>query len=219
MLRVDLEEGEEVIAETGAMVARDPQIAMDVRLNAGTRRGLFARIWAFFVALVRKLVGGETFFVNAFSAPSAGRLWLAPRLAGQIRHVRLEGGSLVLSRGAFLASRGDLSMRVRFGGLRALLARKGIFFLEITGEGDLWFNSYGGVHEVEVKGRYIVDNGHLVGYDRSLTLRIRSAGGGLLGLLASGEGLVCELEGEGKVYLQSRSVRALVDWLEPFLPS
>ena len=107
---------------------------------------------------------------------------------------------------------------MKFGGLRGLLAREGLFFLEVSGRGDLWFTSYGGVEAIDVNGTYLVDNGHLVGYEGNLRLSIRSAGGGLLGLAASGEGLVCELSGQGRVWIQTRNLQSLVGWLTPMLP-
>ena len=71
---------------------------------------------------------------------------------------------------------------------------------------------------VAVNGSYIVDNGHLVGYEGDLTFSIRSAGGGVIGFVASGEGLVCEFQGRGRVYIQSRNLSSLVSWLTPMLP-
>ena len=64
----------------------------------------------------------------------------------------------------------------------------------------------------------MVDNGHLVGYEGDLQMNIRSAGGGLLGFVAGGEGLVCEFQGTGKIYVQSRNLNSLVGWLTPLLP-
>ena len=78
--------------------------------------------------------------------------------------------------------------------------------------------SYGAIDEIQCNGSYIVDNGHIVGFDSSLNFKIKSAGGGMLGFLASGEGLVCEFQGQGKILIQSRNTSALVDWLTPMLP-
>jgi hypothetical protein len=94
----------------------------------------------------------------------------------------------------------------------------GAFFLQMSGHGDLWFTSYGGIQAIDIDGPYIVDNGHLVGYEGNLSFNIRSAGGGLLGLMASGEGLVCEFNGRGRIYIQSRNVSSLVGWLSPLMP-
>lgn len=213
MLRVDLQPGQVFVAEAGAMVAKHRQVGMEVKMNAGSSSGVFTGLKAILIALIRKFVGGETFFVNHFSSPQPACVWVAPSLTGQIHHRRMNGEKLVLSTGAYLGHVGNLDINMKFGGLRALLAKEGAFFLEVSGTGDLWFNSYGGIHPVDVNGTYLVDNGHLVGFEGPLTFNIRSAGGGLMGLVASGEGLVCEFHGQGRVYLQSRNLSALVDWL------
>lgn len=218
MLRVDLAPGEAVTGEAGAMVARHEPVAMEVKLNASGKGGFLAFLKALFIALLRKVVGGETFFVNVFSAPSGGSVWLAPPLSGEVVHRRMNGETLVLSTGAYLAHAGNVELALKFGGLRGLLAKEGAFFLRVAGHGDLWFTSYGGVHTIDVNGSYIVDNGHLVGYEGELTFDIRTAGGGLMGLAASGEGLVCEFKGRGRVYIQTRNLQSLVSWLTPMLP-
>jgi uncharacterized protein (TIGR00266 family) len=218
MLRVDLQPGQVVVAEAGAMVARHQPVGMEVKLNAGASAGFFDKLMAIVIAFVRKVIGGETFFVNHFSAPQGGSLWLAPTMAGGISHRRLAGEKITLSTGAYLASSGPLDVRMKFGGLRSILAKEGAFFLEVSGHGDLWFNSYGGIHPIDVNGSYIVDNGHLVGFEGDLTFTIRPAGGGMMGLVASGEGLVAEFQGRGRVYIQSRNMSSLLDWLNPLLP-
>jgi uncharacterized protein (TIGR00266 family) len=213
MLRVDLQPGQVFVAEAGSMVARHHHVGMEVKMNAGRAAGFFAMLKALIIAVLRKFVGGETFFVNHFSAPQPGSVWVAPSLTGPIHHRRLNGETLVLSTGAYVGHVGDVDLKLKFGGLKALLAKEGAFFLVATGHGDLWFNSYGGIHAVDVNGSYIVDNGHLVGYEGNLDFNIRTAGGGLMGMVASGEGLVCEFRGQGRVYIQSRNLSALVQWL------
>jgi uncharacterized protein (TIGR00266 family) len=219
MLRVDLAPGQTLIAEAGAMVARHQQVAMAVKLNASAAAGFVATLKAIVIALVRKFIGGETFIVNHFSAPQPGSVWLAPSMAGHITHRRLNGERLVLSAGAYLAHVGDLDIRAKFGGLKGILAKEGAFWLEVSGVGDLWFTSYGGIEAVDIAQPFMIDNGHVVGYEGNLQMNIKSAGGGMMGLMASGEGLVCEFTGQGRVYLQSRNLSSLVSWLSPLLPS
>jgi uncharacterized protein (TIGR00266 family) len=219
MLRVDLAPGETVVSEAGAMVARHQHVGMAVKLNAGKKAGFFAVLKALFVALLRRMVGGETFFVNHFNAAQPGSVWLAPPLSGQVVHRRMNGETLVLSTGAYLAHMGDVDLKLKFGGLRGLLAKEGAFFLAISGHGELWFTSYGGVETIDLAGgSYIVDNGHLVGYEGNLTFNIRTPGGGLLGFAASGEGLVCEFQGQGRIWLQTRNLQSLAGWLGPLMP-
>ncbi len=189
MLRLDLTPGQTVVAEAGAMVARHANVGMQVKLNAGRTAGFFAKLKALFIALVRRLVGGETFFVNHFTADGPGSVWVAPTMSGMIAHRRMNGEKLALSAGAYVAHAGDVDMRVKWGGFRTMLAKEGVFMLEVSGVGDLWFTSYGGIHAIDVDGTYVVDNGHLVGYEGGLTFRMRSAGGGFVGLMASGEGI------------------------------
>ena len=99
-----------------------------------------------------------------------------------------------------------------------MFAKEGVVFLRISGTGDLFFNSYGGIQAVPVNGSFIVDNGHMVAFDSGLDFKIRKAGGGLLGLFASGEGLVTEFRGTGNVYIQSRNLGSLIGWLIRLLP-
>lgn len=216
MLKVELGGGPPLIAEAGAMVARSAPVSMETKLNASPGAGIFDLLKALFVALLRRALGGETFFVNHFQGQ--GSVWLAPHTPGAISHRRLNGDSLMLTAGAYLASRGDVQIKIRFVGLRSLFAREGAFLLEVSGHGDLWFQSYGGIHAIDVNGSYIVDTGHLVAFEGPLTMNVRGAGGGLMGLVASGEGLVTELRGAGRVYIQSRNIDSLVSWVSTLLP-
>jgi uncharacterized protein (TIGR00266 family) len=218
MLQVSLSPNEVLIAEAGAMVARSGNLQMEVKLNAGRNAGFFGKLKAVFIALLRKVVGGETFFVNHFSSAQGGWVWLAPALSGGIRPIFINGNAMLFSAGAYLASAGEIDLKMRWGGLRAILSKEGAFFVEASGNGQIFVTSYGAIEEIYCNGSYIVDNGHIVGFDSSLNFKIRSAGGGLLGFMASGEGLVCEFQGQGRILIQSRNTSALVDWLSPLLP-
>lgn len=219
MLRVDLQPGQTLVTEAGSMVARSSHLTMDVKMNAGKKAGFFSMLFNIFIAFVRKFIGGETFFVNHFHGTQPGSVWIAPGMAGEVTYRRINpGDKLILSSGAYLASVGDIDVKMKFGGLKSMLAKEGAFMLEVSGNGDLWFNSYGGTTAVQINGPFMIDNGHLVGYEGQLTMNIKSAGGGALGFLAGGEGLVCEFNGQGTVYLQSRNLNSLVSWLTPQLP-
>ena len=218
VLEFELAGGETVVAEAGAMVAKDRCVNMEISLSPERSPGFLSIVKAFLLAVVRKLVGGETFVLNHFSALAPGRLVLAPTFAGAIEHRKLEGGSIMLRAGAYLASVGDVHLAVRWGGLRALFAREGLFFLEVSGTGTVWFSSYGAVELMKCEGSLIVDNGHILAFDPQLDFSIRAPGGGFMGFAASGEGLVCEFRGTGHVWVQTRNVQALVSWISPLLP-
>lgn len=200
------------------MVRQNTHVEMTTHLNAGSNAGFFGKLFAIFIAIVRKFIGGETMFVNRFSAPSRGEVVLAPSLSGHIIHHPLSGGKkLFVQTGSYLASTGDVGMKIRFGGLRSILGGEGLVLLECAGTGDLWINSYGGVIPIAVNGNFIVDTGHIVAFEGALDFKVKSVGG-LKSFLFSGEGLVCQFNGQGIVYVQSRNLGALVSWLSPMLP-
>jgi len=217
-LRVGLEPGERIVAEAGAMVRQSTSLDVETRLNASRRSGVWGAIVAFFVALIRRVLGGETMFLNEFSGPGGGEVVLAPKLSGNIMRKSLDGTRTVfVQAGGYLASSPGIDMQVRFGGLRTLFGGEGLTLLQCTGQGDVFVNSYGGITEVPVDGRFIVDTGHIVAFDGALDFRVRSIGGAK-SFFFSGEGLVCEFSGRGTVYVQSRNLKALVGWLTPLLP-
>jgi uncharacterized protein (TIGR00266 family) len=217
-LRVQLAAGETIRAEAGAMVRRTGSVQMETRLNAGFQPSVFRLIWAFLVALMRKVLGNETMFINDFSTTTTGEVVLAPTFSGNITQKSLTAGqSLFVQTGGYLASTGSVDMRLRFGGLRSFFGGEGLVLLECSGQGDVFVNSYGGVVAVPVNGKFIVDTGHIVAFDGVLDFRVRSVGGAK-SFFFSGEGLVCEFNGQGTVYIQSRNVNALVGWVTPLLP-
>jgi uncharacterized protein (TIGR00266 family) len=216
-LRVALGPSDSIQAEAGAMVTRTPAVEMSTHLNAGSRAGIFRVIWAFLVAVLRKFLGGETMFVNQFRG--TGEVVLAPSLAGHIVPRALASNQrLFVQAGSYLASTGDIDTRLRFGGIRTLFGGEGLVLLECSGTGELFVNSYGGVTEIPVNGRFIVDTGHIVAFDGTLDFKVRGIGG-MKSFLFSGEGLVCEFSGRGSVFVQSRNLQALVGWVTPLLPA
>jgi len=62
-----------------------------------------------------------------------------------------------------------------------------------------------------------VDTGHLVAFTEGMGFKVRAVGG-LKSTLFSGEGLVVDLTGPGKVLIQTRSEDAFLAWLIPKLP-
>lgn len=219
MLRVELEPGEKLVSEPGAMVAMSRSIDLSAKMSADDTTGFFAKLVMFWFALVKKFIGGESVMFSHYDARQKGAVWISPTYMGDIHHRRLSGETLYLAKGAYLASTGSVEISVKFGGFKAfIMPWTSSFKLVATGNGDLYFNSYGGIQAIEVNGSYVVDDGHIVAYEGSLTRKTRSVGGGVTGLLASGEGLVKEFQGQGTVYIQTRNHSALAGWLTPMLP-
>jgi uncharacterized protein (AIM24 family) len=86
--------------------------------------------------------------------------------------------------------------------------------LRCSGTGTLLVSSFGGIHTVDLaEGEtFWADRGHLVGFTDRVQMRIRQLGG-VRSTLMRGEEIVYELEGPGRIYLQSRSQELFVNWL------
>lgn len=210
LLRIDFEaSGERIVAEAGAMVAMSAEVQMETSM----RGGLMA-------AAKRKLLGGESIFQNTFTATGPGQqLYLAPPPEGDIRSFSLQRGEeIFLQSGAYLSHIGDeMVLDSKWGGVKSFFGGVGFFMLKVSGEGDLFFTSYGAIHEVDINGSYTCDTGHIVAFTPGLTYNIRKFGG-FKGLFFSGEGLICEFSGTGKLYLQTRNAASLAAFLHPFRP-
>jgi uncharacterized protein (TIGR00266 family) len=208
MLALTLEVGEKVVAESGAMVAMGPSIQVDTRM----RGGLLA-------ASKRKLLGGESLFQNTFTATASGQqLFLAPPVEGDLRARELaRGETFFLQSGNYLAHIGDeLVLDTQWGGVRSFFGGLGFFMLKVVGPGTLFYASYGAIHEVPVGvDGYTCDTGHIVGFGDGLEYRVRPFGG-FKGLFFSGEGLVCDFEGRGSLFIQTRNAPSLAAFLHPF---
>ena len=218
MATIDLAPGEEVTVEAGSMVGMSDGLQIKTHIG-GNRVGFFGAILNFLGALVKKFLGGETFFVNTSRPPEGqpGRVLVAPALAGDIIHYALDGArTLVVQASSFLASCGGVTVRTKFGGLKSLFSGHGAFWLVVSGAGDLWVNCYGAIEPVDVADRYVVDTGHIVAFEDTLDYSIKGAGG-LKQTLLSGEGLTCHFSGQGRLFVQTRNVDGLVGWITPRL--
>jgi len=201
-INVDLEPGESVIAESDAMSSMSTELEMAASFNGG-----------FFSGLAKKFFGGESLFVNTFTntASSPQRVTLVQATPGDVVEIDLDNDSICLQPGAYICSTPGLKLGVRWAGFASFIGREGLFKLEVSGTGRLWYGAYGGLLEKEIDGEYIIDTSHLVSYEPQLTLKTQLAGG-LFSSFFSGEGLVTRVEGKGKVVIQTRSMSGLSSW-------
>ena len=202
---VDLGPNETLLIEPGAMSR------MSSNLNSS-----FQRQGGLFSAMFRKMCGGENFFLGKYEHPDGGKLTFAPSTPGHVEHRQLTNNSLNLMAGCFLACTPGVNIKAKFGGLKALFSGEGAFLLEASGNGDLFFNSFGGIVEKEINGDFIVDTGHVVAFEPSLNYKT-SGMGNWKSTMLSGEGLVMTFSGVGKIYLQTRTIDGIASWLTPRL--
>ena len=206
---VDLDRGEAIAAEAGAMVTHSSGIEIETAATGGLMS-----------SLKRSVLGGESFFVNTFRAPESGSVTFAPALPGDIIHYGMDDEQLYVQSSSYLAADPEIDVVTEFGGAGTFFGGEGLFLLRLSGSGPAFLSSYGAIDGVELaEGEsLVVDTGHIVAFEGEMEFTVRRIGG-LKSTLLSGEGLVCEFQGPGRVWTQTRSQDAFLAWLIPQLPS
>jgi len=216
LMTANLGPGESIKVEPGAMVAQSSDL--NVETGRASKGGLIG-------GLIKSAMGGESFFINTYSAgPSGGWISMAPSSPGDVKTFDLEPGQdLYMQGGAFMACSPNVQYDTKFQGAKALWSREGLFFLKAYSEGgpgQVFYSSYGAIKQVEVTpdAPMIVDNGHLVAFTKGVSYDVQKAGSWKSTLLG-GEGLVLRMTGSGKVWIQTRNLESLANKLIPLLPA
>ncbi len=89
--------------------------------------------------------------------------------------------------------------------MRGVLAEGELVWLKVKGYGGVWINSYGSLDTLELGPgeRAIIDNFHFVAMPANVPWKVRKFGG-WKSFLLGGEGIVFEVEGPARIYLQTR---------------
>ncbi|MFP4555470.1 MAG: TIGR00266 family protein [Bacteroidales bacterium] len=203
-VHVDLSPGESVYCERGAMQAMSANVVLKSQTNGG-----------FFSALIKKFLGGESFFITKFTNNSPGeqRVTFSQTQPGEIIEYKLDDDQVIhLKKGAYIAATENVKFKVAYAGFGSLIAGEGLVRLKVTGKGILWFGGYGRVLEKDIDGELVIDSGYLLAHKGKLKLNVGMVGG-IISSITSKEGFITRVKGEGTVYIQTRSVRGLAAWL------
>ena len=202
-LTVQVPASQTLKVEASAMATMSTNMVMKTKMKGGLSR----------------LLGGENIFINEFTAQAGpAEIGIAPGSPGDMDHVFMDGSSeIFLQSSAYVASSMNVDVDSKWQGFKGFFSGEGLFLLRCTGQGDLWFNTYGAMIEVPVDGNYVVDTSHVVAFTSGLEYNVESVGG-LKSLFLSGEGLVCRFHGQGKVWIQTRHPMAFANWAYPFRP-
>ena len=119
LLQLIMDQGESIRAEAGAMVSMTPNMQMETAARGGIIGGL-----------KRKVLGGESFFMNTFTCQGGpGEMTLAPTFPGDMMHVPLAGSSLFVQSGSYVCSSGTIEVDTSWGGAKTLFSGEGLFLL------------------------------------------------------------------------------------------
>ena len=211
-LILDVPANQTVMVEASAMAAMDTCLQMKSKMKGGLMKG------------IGRMLGGESLFINEFTAQGkSGELYISPGVPGDVQHyyVTSKCGLMVQSSG-FVACSPEVEINTKFQGLKGFFSGESLFLLKATGNGDFWFSSYGGIVEIPVAGSYVVDTGYIVAFEDTLNYAVEMIGGlsfkSLKTGIFGGEGLVCRFSGQGRLWIQSRNIAPLINFLHSFRP-
>lgn len=202
---------EQVKVESGAMMAHSAGVSLQAKMEGG-----------FMKSLKRAALGGESLFITTYQAPAQGG-WVdvAANLPGDLFTVNLQPGrAFFVQRGSWLCSEAGVEIETKWGGSANLFGGEGGFVVKAAGQGIITLSCYGAmdVYELQAGEVLTLDTGHMVAYDEGVNMQIRKAAGGVMQSIKSGEGLVFDFTGPGRVIAQSRNPSALITWLQANLP-
>jgi uncharacterized protein (TIGR00266 family) len=203
MARVVLNHGEAILAESGAMVGMSTNVQMQTGMQnkgGGLLGGLLGGL--------KRALAGESWFRNTFTAQNGpGEVLLAHALCGDMQVLDMTPQGYYLTSGSFVASSPTVEVNTKLGGMKSFFSGEGMFVMQATSQqpGQLIVGAFGGIQQLNCDGNLVIDTGHLVAWDASLTYKVGKSGGGWIASFLSGEGLVCHFQGQGRIWIQTRN--------------
>ena len=186
----NLEGGETMLTEKGAMSWMSPNMKMETTTNGGIGK-MFGRAFS-----------GESMFINRYTAQGGtGLIAFASSFPGDIRAFEIAPGQeIVAQKSAFLASTAGVEM-----------SGNGTVFLEFDGH----IKEY----ELAPGQQIVVDTGYLAAMTAGCSINIQTVPG-VKNMLFGGEGIFnTVITGPGRVWLQSMPVAQLAGAISPFIPN
>lgn len=210
MAKLLLNNGEEVKAQSDAMVAMSSNVSVEGKAEGGV------------FGMLKRTLTGEDLFMQTLkcNGGNVGEVFVAPSEPGDLAVLELNGNGYIMQKGSFLAAENSITMdAVAQGVLKGLFSGEGFLLQKAVGHGKLVISSFGGIMKKTLGPgeSWIVDNGHLVAWSDTVNYELRKASSGFISSFTSGEGLVCECKGPGDVYIQSRNPSGFGAWVRQFI--
>ncbi|MBW1909598.1 MAG: TIGR00266 family protein [Deltaproteobacteria bacterium] len=224
IVEVELDPGETVIAEAGAMNYMEDGITYEARMGDGSQadEGVMGKL----LNVGKRVLTGESIFLTHFTnqGQTKKRVAFAAPYPGKIVPVDMSkmGGELFCQKDAFLAA--ALGIRVGIAFTKRLgtgfFGGEGFILQRITGDGMVFVHAGGTVIQKKLKNDVLrVDTGCLVAFTRGIEYNIERAGS-LKSMFFGGEGLfLATLSGTGLVLLQSLPFSRMADRIIAHAPS
>lgn len=216
MVEVELDPGETVIAEAGAMNYMGEGIQFEAKMGDGSNpnEGLMDKL----LSVGKRALTGESVFMTHFTNRGVGkrRVAFAAPYPGKIIPVNMAevGGDLLCQKDAFLAAalgtKVSIAFNKRLGA--GFFGGEGFILQRLFGDGMVFVHAGGTVIRKELQNETLrIDTGCIVAFDPKIDYSIERAGN-LKSMFFGGEGLfLATLRGTGTVWLQSLPFSRLAD--------
>jgi len=220
IVEIELDPGETVIAEAGAMVYMEEGISFEVKMGDGTvpNPGLLGKLFQ----AGSRILTGESLFLTHFTHRGfgKGKVAFAAPYPGTIISIDLAkvNQSLIVQKNGFLCAALGTKLSVflnrKLGS--GLVGGEGFILQRLEGDGKLFIHACGTVVEKTLVNQSLrVDTGCVVAFEPSLSFDVETTGS-LKSMLFGGEGMfLATLHGSGRVWLQSIPIRKLIRSLSP----
>lgn len=207
-VEIELDPGETVIAEAGAMNYMEEGITFESKMGDGTdaNAGMMNKLFG----AGKRLMAGESLMITHFTNSGAGKqkVCFAAPYPGKIIPLNLAelGGQVLCQRDGFLCAafgtKLDIAFTQKMGA--GFFGGEGFVLQKLSGDGLCFVHACGTIIKRELRGETLrVDTGCLVAFTPGIEYNIQRAGN-LKSMIFGGEGLfLATLRGTGTVWLQS----------------
>ena len=224
VVEVELDPGETVIAEAGAMNWMQEGISFEAKMGDGSQpeKGLFGKL----LDTGKRAITGESLFLTHFTNQEVGkkRVAFSAPYPGKIIPVDMAtmGGELICQKDAFLCAALGTQVTIAFNKKlgTGFFGGEGFILQRLCGDGMAFIHAGGTIVRKELANETIkVDTGCIVGFTPGIDYDIQRAGN-LKSMFFGGEGLfLATLSGTGTIYLQSLPFSRLADRVLAHAPS
>ena len=224
IVEIELDPGETVVAEAGAMNYMEDGIGFEAKMGDGSApsAGLFGKL----MSAGQRMLTGESIFMTHFTNSGAGkkRVAFAAPYPGKIIPMDMTqvGSELLCQKDAFLCAALGTQIGIAFTKRlgTGFFGGEGFILQRLQGDGMAFVHAGGTVIEKKLNGETLrVDTGCIVAFTSGIDYNIERAGG-LKSMFFGGEGLfLATLSGTGTVYLQSLPFSRMADRILQHAPS
>lgn len=217
IVEVELDPGEVVIAEAGAMNYLEEDITFEAKMGDGSNpnEGVMGKL----LSIGKRALTGESLFMTHFRHSGTSgkrRVAFAAPFPGKIIPIDLSkmGGEITCQKDVFLCAAFGTQVTIAFNRKlgSGFFGGEGFILQKLRGDGKVFVHAGGTIIERELKGEKLrVDTGCLVAFSPGIEYNIERAGN-LKSMFFGGEGMfLATLSGHGHVWLQSLPFSRLAD--------